>query len=84
MSARRQEQEQVRREATEDLTDDLSEGEKGDTLSELAPVETSKKTSLTSPFGLMRTRRRSFTLCSSGQILITLLHIASFSHSILH
>jgi hypothetical protein len=31
------------REATEDLTDDLSEGEKGDTLSELAPVETSKK-----------------------------------------
>jgi hypothetical protein len=43
MSARRQEQEQVRREATEDLTDDLSEGEKGNTLSEQAPVETSKK-----------------------------------------
>jgi hypothetical protein len=43
MSARRQEQEQVRREATEDLTDDLSEGEKGDTLSELAPLKTSKK-----------------------------------------
>ena len=43
ISARRQEQEQVRREATEDLAEDLSEGEKGDTLSELAPVETSKK-----------------------------------------
>ncbi|CAO1940720.1 unnamed protein product [Urochloa humidicola] len=43
MSARRKEQEQGRREATEDLAEDLSEGEKGDTLSELAPVETAKK-----------------------------------------
>ncbi|KAK8454340.1 hypothetical protein SEVIR_5G435000v4 [Setaria viridis] len=43
MIARRKEQEQGRREATEDLAEDLSEGEKGDTLSELAPVETAKK-----------------------------------------
>ncbi|CAL5015477.1 unnamed protein product [Urochloa decumbens] len=43
MSARRKELEQGRREATEDLAEDLSEGEKGDTLSELAPVETAKK-----------------------------------------
>ncbi|KAL6660079.1 hypothetical protein ACP70R_002201 [Stipagrostis hirtigluma subsp. patula] len=43
MSARRKEQEQVRREATEDLAEDLSEGEKGDTVGELAPVETAKK-----------------------------------------
>ncbi|CAL4972450.1 unnamed protein product [Urochloa decumbens] len=43
MSARRKEQEQGRREATEDLAEDLSEGEKGDTLGELAPVETAKK-----------------------------------------
>ncbi|CAO2167518.1 unnamed protein product [Urochloa humidicola] len=43
MSARRKEQEQGRREATEDLAEDLSEGEKGDTLSELAPVDTAKK-----------------------------------------
>ena len=33
----------MRREATEDLAEDLSEGEKGDTLGELAPVETAKK-----------------------------------------
>jgi sucrose-phosphate synthase len=33
----------VRREATEDLAEDLSEGEKGDTIGELAPVETTKK-----------------------------------------
>jgi hypothetical protein len=43
ISARRKEQEQVRREATEDLAEDLSEGEKGDTIGELAPVETTKK-----------------------------------------
>jgi hypothetical protein len=43
ISARRKEQEQVRREATEDLADDLSEGEKGDTLAELVPVEAAKK-----------------------------------------
>jgi hypothetical protein len=43
ISARRKEQEQVRREATEDLAEDLSEGEKGDTIDEFAPVETTKK-----------------------------------------
>lgn len=43
ISARRKEQEQVRREATEDLAEDLDEGEKADTLGELAPVETAKK-----------------------------------------
>ena len=33
----------MRREAMKDLAEDLSEGEKGDTISELAPVETTKK-----------------------------------------
>lgn len=33
----------MRREATEDLAEDLLESEKGDTLGELAPVETAKK-----------------------------------------
>jgi len=41
MSAKRKEQEQVRREATEDLAEDLSEA--ADTLGELVPVETAKK-----------------------------------------
>ena len=41
ISARRKEQEQVRREATEDLAEDLSEA--ADTLGELVPVETAKK-----------------------------------------
>ncbi|KAL5223101.1 hypothetical protein ABZP36_027814 [Zizania latifolia] len=40
---RRKEQEQVRREATEDLAEDLSEGEKGDTVSELVQHDTPKK-----------------------------------------
>lgn len=43
MSARQKEQEQVRREATEDLAEDLSEGEKGDTVGELASYGTPKK-----------------------------------------
>jgi sucrose-phosphate synthase len=43
MSARQKEQEQVRLEATEDLAEDLSESEKGDTIGELAPLETPKK-----------------------------------------
>ena len=41
ISARRKEQEQVRREATEDLAEDLSEA--ADTLGELVPVEMAKK-----------------------------------------
>ncbi|KAF0916521.1 hypothetical protein E2562_007599 [Oryza meyeriana var. granulata] len=43
ISARRKEQEQVRRETTEDLAEDLSEGEKGDTVGELAQHDTPKK-----------------------------------------
>ncbi|XP_047056346.1 probable sucrose-phosphate synthase 1 [Lolium rigidum] len=42
MSARQKEQEQVRLEATEDLAEDL-DSEKGDTVGELAPLETPKK-----------------------------------------
>ncbi|KAG8081670.1 hypothetical protein GUJ93_ZPchr0019g2676 [Zizania palustris] len=45
MSARRKEQEKVRREATEDLAEDLSEGEKGDIVGELARHDTFKKKS---------------------------------------
>lgn len=43
MSARQKEQEQVRREATEDLAEDLDEGEKGDIVGELMPSGTPKK-----------------------------------------
>ncbi|EMS67679.1 Sucrose-phosphate synthase [Triticum urartu] len=43
MSARQNEQEKVRREATEDLSEDLDEGEKGDIVGELMPSGTPKK-----------------------------------------
>lgn len=84
MSARREEQEQVRREATEDLAEDLSEGEKGDTLSELAPMETSKKkfqrnfSDLTVWSDENKEKKLYIALIRSDA---THFHIASFSHS---
>nr|ADG01610.1 sucrose phosphate synthase [Xerophyta humilis] len=43
ITSRRLEREQGRRDATEDMQEDLSEGEKGDTVSELSQSETPKK-----------------------------------------
>ncbi len=43
ISARRKEQEQVRRETSEDLAEDLFEGEKADTVGELAQQDTPMK-----------------------------------------
>ncbi|KAK1318057.1 Sucrose-phosphate synthase [Acorus calamus] len=43
MANRRLEREQGRRDATEDMSEDLSEGERGDILGELAQTETPKK-----------------------------------------
>ena len=40
---RRWEREQGRRDATEDLSEELSEGEKGDGVGEMIQIETSKK-----------------------------------------
>jgi len=43
LANRRWEREQGRRDATEDMSEDLSEGEKGDGLGELAQSETPRK-----------------------------------------
>lgn len=43
MTNRRLEREQGRREATEDMSEDLSEGEKGDSVGEMVQYETPKK-----------------------------------------
>lgn len=43
LTKRRCEREQGRREATEDMSEDLSEGEKGDTVGELLQSETPRK-----------------------------------------
>lgn len=43
MANRRREREQGRRDATEDLSEELSEGEKGDGIGEMIQIETPKK-----------------------------------------
>ncbi|KAK1295248.1 Sucrose-phosphate synthase [Acorus calamus] len=72
MANRRLEREQGRRDATEDMSEDLSEGERGDILGELAQTETPKKRFQRNfsdlQVGLMITKERNSILFLSGQI----------------